>query len=214
MIIVCTLKFPKMMAVYLSEILEVSEQTLVEWGNFIRETISHFYLKNPLVLGNSHPVQIDESLFGGKRKYNRGDHHVHTKSWVFGMIEEETNRCVFWPVNRRNKDTLSSIIFQHIYAGSVVKSDEWGAYTSLGEDGYIHLTVNHSISFVSENGVHTQLIESAWSQIKSALKLKRGTTKEHLSGYLDLYSFLCEAKHHKTSPIDAFIALIQAGNFY
>jgi hypothetical protein len=52
MIIICLLKFPKMLGTYLSEILEVSEQTLVDWGNFVRETISHYYLVNPQILGN------------------------------------------------------------------------------------------------------------------------------------------------------------------
>src|SRR5271170_5280719 len=39
MTLVCLLKFPKMLGIYMSEILEVSEHTLVDWGNFVRETI-------------------------------------------------------------------------------------------------------------------------------------------------------------------------------
>src|SRR5271154_1258181 len=42
MIIVCLLKFPKMLGTYLAEILEVSENTLVDWGAFLRETISNY----------------------------------------------------------------------------------------------------------------------------------------------------------------------------
>jgi hypothetical protein len=52
---------------------------------FMRETISHYFLENPIKLRNT--IQIDESLFGGKRKYNRGDHFVHKKGWVFGMFQ-------------------------------------------------------------------------------------------------------------------------------
>ena len=51
---------------------------------FMRETISHFFLENPIKLRNT--IQIDESLFGGKRKYNRGNHFIHKKGWVFGMF--------------------------------------------------------------------------------------------------------------------------------
>lgn len=214
MIIVCLLKYPKMLSCYLSEILEVSENTLVDWGNYVRETISNYYVKNPLILGGDNAVQIDESLFGGKRKYHRGDHHYHEKSWVFGMVEENTNRCVFWPVEKRNAPTLQSIISEHILPGSTIKSDLWSAYKKLGHLGYKHLTVNHSLCFVSELGVHTQLIESCWSQLKAVFKMKRGTRAQHLTGYLDFYSFICDAKYQKKTTIDLFIQLIQAGSYY
>jgi hypothetical protein len=96
--LVCLLKFPKMLASYMSEILEVSEQALVDWGNYQRETISNYYLQNPLVLGGEHALQIDKSLFGGRRKYNRGNHQKHTKSWVFGIVKEDTKHCMLWSV--------------------------------------------------------------------------------------------------------------------
>jgi transposase len=214
MIVICLLKYPKMLSCYLSEILEVSKQALVDWGNYIRETISSYYTKNPLMLGGENAVQIDESLFGGKRKYHRGNHHIHEKSWVFGMVEENTARCVFWAVERRGAPTLENIIAQHILPGSTIKSDEWGAYQKLGALGFNHLTVNRSVCFVSQQGVHTQLIESCWSQLKYIFKMKRGTSAQHLAGYLDLYSFICDARHQARTPIDLFIDLIQVGRYY
>lgn len=214
MIIYCYLKFDKMLQKDMAEIIEVSERAIVDWANFIRESISNYFLKNPQRLGTNHPVQIDESLFGGRCKYHRGDHHIHKKSWVFGMVEEETRLCVYWAVDDRKRNTLTNIIKDHIVPGAIVKSDEWSAYASLGQEGYQHLTVNHSLNFVSVEGIHTQLIESTWAQIKSILKIKRGTSSTHLSGYLDLYSFFCMAKHRKTTPFDAFINIIKVGNCY
>jgi hypothetical protein len=214
MIIYCYMKYDKMLLRYIADIVGTSERTMNDWANFIRESISHYFLVNPLILGTSHAVQIDESLFGGRRKYNRGDHHKHVKSWVFGMIEEETRLCVFWTVNDRKKDTLLSIIREHIAEGSTIKSDEWAAYSSLNDEGFKHLTVNHSIQFVNNSGIHTQLIESTWSQIKSILKVKRGTSKDFLPGYLDFYSFLMLAKHKKMSTFNAFLEIIQAGSCY
>jgi IS1 family transposase len=173
-----------------------------------------FIREHLFIVGGRHAVQIDESLFGGRRKYNRGDHHRHVKSWVFGIVEETTNRCVLWPVNRRNRKTLTNIISDHVVPHSTVKSDEWAAYKELRRRGFKHLTVNHSISFVGEDGTHTQLVESLWSQVKSSLKLKRGTSKAHLPGYLDLYTFCCDAKSQNRSPIDMVINLIQVGHCY
>jgi transposase-like protein len=214
MILVCLLKFPKMLARYMSEILNVSERALVDWGAYMRETISHYYLVKPLVLGGGYVVQVDESLFGGRRKYNRGDHHVHVKSWVFGVVEEGTNRCVLWTVRRRNKETLSKLIKDHVVAGSTVKSDEWGAYKGLGDQGYNHLTVNHSVSFVNSKGVHTQLIESLWAQVKCVLKAKRGTSQNHLPGYLDMFSFQRDAESQSKTSLELFIELIQVDHCY
>lgn len=214
MIIVCNFRFPKMLGIYIADILDISEQAVVDWGRYIRETISHYYLENPLRLGGANAVQIDESLFGGRRKYNLGNHFKHIKSWVFGMVEENTGRCVLWAVRRRNRETLTNIIVDHVHSGSTIKSDQWGAYSQLSQIGFEHLTVNHSINFVSADGTHTQLIESVWSQVKGTLKQKRGTNKRGLAGYLDLYSFFCDAKSQQRSVLDLFVGLIQMGNYY
>ena len=84
----------------------------------------------------------------------------------------------------------------------------------MNQQGYNHLTINHSVEFVTNDGVHTQLIESLWSQVKSMLKVKRGTRKHHLPGYLDLYSFQCDCKHININIVDAFIDLIQVDEYY
>lgn len=214
MIIYCYMKYDKMLLRYIADIVGTTERTMVDWGNFIRESISHYFLENPIILGAEHAVQIDESLFGGRRKYNRGNHQKHVNSWVFGMIEEETNRCVFWTVENRKRATLLPIIRDHIAPGSAIKSDEWSSYSTLTTEGFTHLTVNHSIQFVSKSEVHTQLIESTWSQIKSILKVKRGTSKGFLPGYLDFYSFLMYSKYKNMHQFDAFLLLIQVGSCY
>ena len=98
--------------------------------------------------------------------------------------------------------------------GSTVKTDEWRAYGTLSDEGFNHLRVNHSLSFVSAEGIHTQLIESLWSQTKSFLKIKRGMTKQHLQGVLDMYFFLMDARYRGLTPIEFFIQLIQVNEYY
>ena len=208
------LKYDKMLSKYICEFVEVTENTMVDWGCYIRESISHYFLETPLILGQNHPVQIDESLFGGKMKYNVGNHCIHQKSWVFGLVEEVTNLCVFWKVDDRRKETLFNVIKDHVVTGSTIKSDQFSSYQTLNVEGYSHLQVNHSVNFVSEEGVHTQLIESHWGQLKEMLKIKRGTTADHLAGYLDLYSFRCMAKYQNVSILDAFFQIIQVNNHF
>ena len=132
-----------------------------------------------------------------------------------GMVEEQTGRCTFWVVLARNAETLLKIIGNHIVAGSTVKSDEWKAYHSLGEMGYVHLKVNHSISFVTEEGVHTQMIEGIWSQVKAIIKVHHGWTAKDLPGQLDQFSFHRECKaNHDNIILEFCDRLIQVATFY
>ncbi|ESO05791.1 hypothetical protein HELRODRAFT_191383 [Helobdella robusta] len=53
------------------------------------------------------------------------------------------------------------------------------------------LTVNHSISFVASNGVHTNGVENLWRCAKHKIKRMNGTCNDHMSSYLD--EFLMKA---------------------
>ena len=89
--------------------------------------------------------------------YHRG-RYVEGK-WIFGGICRETKACFLVPVERRDKDTLIPIIRAQILPGTCVMSDMWKAYDCLQDEGYNHLTVNHSLNFVDpDTGAHTQRI--------------------------------------------------------
>lgn len=65
------------------------------------------------------------------------------------------NGCFMIPVKHPNADTLLPIIKQFIKLGSTIASNLWKAYRKLDElsEGYVQLTVNHSINFVNLNFV-------------------------------------------------------------
>ena len=89
-------------------------------------------------------------------------------------------------VEKRDAETLLPIIARVVQPGSIVRSDQWRAYSRISELGYQHQTVNHSLNFVDpETGVHTQTIESYWGKCKARLKGMRGTTEVMLPSYLD-----------------------------
>ena len=49
-------------------------------------------------------------------------------------------------------------------------SDMWKAYDCLKDEGYSHLTVNHSLNFVDpDTGAHTQRIENTWWGVKRSM---------------------------------------------
>ncbi|XP_039655589.1 uncharacterized protein LOC120558600 [Perca fluviatilis] len=121
-------------------------------------------------------IHIDESKFCHKRKYARGrfGNTWRRKTWVFGMLEIRGNsrRPVLRLVKRRNKATLVPIIKKHIKPQSTVVSDEWRAYSSLSQEGYRHVKVNHSQNYVDPaTGLHTQNIERAWQTYKKEINI-------------------------------------------
>ena len=61
----------------------------------------------------------------------------------------------------------------------------WGAYNTVGNMGYQHLTVNHSIHFVDPQTLATtNHVESMWSRAKQRNKRECGTNRAHLDSYL------------------------------
>jgi len=109
-------------------------------------------------------VEIDESKFG-RRKYHRG-HHVDGQ-WVFGGIGRGSGRVFFSAVEKRDTATLLQVIKSWILPGTTIISDCWKAYDCLESEGFVHLTVNHSINFVDPvTGAHTNSIESTWRHLK------------------------------------------------
>lgn len=65
----------------------------------------------------------------------------------FGGIEQESKHCFFEVVEDRSVATLIPIIKKYIRPGTTILSDCWYAYSTLSTEGYLHLTVNHSIEF-------------------------------------------------------------------
>lgn len=102
-------------------------------------------------------IEIDESFFGKKRKYNKGN--ATKRQWIFGMIQRNTKKSFFIPVNKRDNSTLIPIIKSKVNKGSTIYHDDWPAYRNLEEEGYISHVVNHSKEFVSVDGTCTNTIE-------------------------------------------------------
>lgn len=99
-------------------------------------------------------------------------HHVNGV-WVFGGIEHlladngrnKAGRCFAMPVEKRDAATLIPLIKDNIAEGSIIHSDCWKAYNSIGRlpgYNYTHKTVDHSKGFKNTQGTHTNTIEGAW----------------------------------------------------
>jgi hypothetical protein len=70
--------------------------TAVDWGSFIRELMKEYFHVRLSQKKMSGIVEIDESLFGRRVKFHRGDPNKGLKVWVFGMVERSTNSLILY----------------------------------------------------------------------------------------------------------------------
>lgn len=121
------------------------------------------------------------------------------------MISTEHSPCrgYFQVVPRRYRATLNPILQRVLLPGSEVHSDDWAAYRNLPRhvpNVSVHRVVVHKDHFVDpRTGIHTQEVESTWSQLKYHVKRERGIRR------LDLQDFLNEEMWRQWRGQDAVL---------
>ena len=95
------------------------KKTSVDWANFMRDMCRKFvdglyYDGKEMFSGK---VEIDESLFGRRCKYHKGDHRGQ-KVWILGTVEGSSHRINLYRFNSHDEDTLIHIIEWHVAKGT------------------------------------------------------------------------------------------------
>ena len=85
--------------------------------------------------------------------------HVSNKFHVIHAIL--FTKCRLWLVPNRLRETLFPLIESNIHPETRIISDNYSVYHPLGEMGWEHEMVNHSMEFVErhDRSVHTEGIE-------------------------------------------------------
>jgi hypothetical protein len=197
----------------------LAKSTLIDWGHYVRRIINHHRRYQSKIGGQGVIVQIDESLFRGKRKNQTGRLLLGDQGrdarrrnygnrvdgpWIVGMIDA-SHRVRLFLVRNRSAEVLIPLIRAIVKPGSIIHTDGWAAYAGLGrgawDDGqapYQHAVVNHSEEFVAANGAHTQTIERVWTDVKiNFIKVKRSTSKELFHEWIGYYEWMLNTAYDR-----------------
>lgn len=184
---------------------KLSKPTVCGWFQCLRGKVAASMANAPPIGGPGEVVQIDEAVLG-RRKYNRG-RRLNRQTWVLGMITE-AGEARFEVVPNRKADTLIPVIIKHVKPGSKIHTDQLRSYSRLNRHKYEHATVNHSIEFVSADGVHTQKIESQWRALRRKFT-QGGVRQAAIPVYLAEFTWRRNCRVMDKSPFESLLDLLQ-----
>lgn len=183
----------------------VNIETSVNYYNMFREVCSADLLNEELKFGGvGKTVEIDETFLGKARKYQRGA-TPPVKGEIFGIWDRETKRGFMRYIGGKSHSDLIPIIQHFILPGTTICTDGLPTYKCLGNLGFIHKSVNHSIGqYVDKNDPsnHINGIEGMWGRLKVKFKAMHGNRTELIPSILDDYVW---KSYWKSQKFERFI---------
>jgi len=126
-----------------------------------------------------------------------------------GFWTAARRRLRYFVVEKRNSGTLIPVIRTQCERGSVIHSDEWPAYSSLTQEGYVQETVNHQHNYVDpDTGAHTQTIELSFMAWRKNFLSWRRREECHYTSYNLIWTITagtCTTKTNQTSSYHASV---------
>lgn len=153
-------------------------------------------------------IEIDECFVSKVGRWSPW-YRNERKSPVIGIKQRDGEVRIF-SVKDRSRETIETLIRDNVAEGSTIYTDGAKCYKALYK-WYQHDFVNHKEGeYVSvENfDVHTQSIESVWSQLKKNIRgAHHSVSQKHLQKYCDEIAYRYNNKH--LSPVEKFNDLLK-----
>lgn len=172
-------------------------------------------------IGAQHPVEVDETLVGGRTKgEGRG---VHYKATVVGAVEvrlrtpvakgKKRKRQVYAGRLRlrlapgRGAKALTEFVQENVVKGAVVRTDDWKGYDDLGGLGYAHESL--VLDGDPERAeAHLPMIHIAFSNLKTwLLGTHHGVSHRHLPAYLNEFVFRFNRRFYPMTAFNSALGL-------
>ncbi len=164
-------------------------------------------------------VEMDETWIGGKprmsetrrntpgvmRRIAGGKRAYEKKTTVFGAVERG-GRVRATVVPDRTLPTLEAHAKAYVLPSSVVFTDEWHAYGSIGAGYKGHHRIKHAEKVYVEGNVHTQTIEGFWALMKTGLSgTYHAVSRQWLQSYVNEYAW---RYNHRDDRHPMFLTLL------
>lgn len=201
----------------------LGKQVIVDWRSLVQEVVTKDLKLRPRMGGPGEVVQVDETLYRGRRRANKGrqlagdlvDRGGVTGPWVVGLVCTSTKECRLFAVKKRDARTLGRLIRRHVPPGTTIWTVRWAAYNCVPglRDAarpmrLVHQTVNHQENFVDPvTGANTQMIEQKWRQYKRYLH-DGGFRQTTFRSWLRYFWWL--SINGRTSCKDPFLRIVDA----
>lgn len=159
-------------------------------------------------------VEVDETYYGGVRKYGKGrpGRGDKKKTPIVGIVQRG-GKVLARAIPAADKKELMPIIRKHVTAGSVIYTDEYPAYEGISwlwKDGkpanYRHYRIKHKDGIYVRGHIHTNSVEGFWSLVKRGIGgVYHSVSPKYLQTYLDEYSFRFNRRHEGNQQFRAIL---------
>lgn len=128
-----------------------------------------------------------------------------SKQMVLGILQRSGDVYLL-PIKKKDRITLEAAIRLVVEQGSTIYSDFEQGFNKLHLDGYKHESVNHSIEYVSQKGVHINGIEGFWSEARGRMGRNfRGIPRSTLPLHIKECEFRFNHRNEMTRALKAVL---------
>ncbi len=164
-----------------------------KWFMVMRKCMSLFLDDHPPIMGGEEKiVEGDETCMTQKRKFGVGTVSNATPRWIFAVSERHSpKQRHIYIGEHRTREVIFPIIMRLVIVATRFMTDNFNVYWTLGDVGYVHAMVNHSIEFIDENDseIHTESVEGGFKHMKAAINRGHGVRTKYLQLHLDEHDF-------------------------